>query len=202
MGYMFKKKIAKTELVTYGMGLMQEFVSAVANQSVAAGLKQQAERDEILALQNIAAVGAHNNVYVTPNDIPPEQQAIIAKASVNAHLQKTQALQVAVYTDNQVLLAELQVKEKYRGLKVSIRVLIDEPWPIDTFWRDAHGRSHLNEHGPKKVSGYIEDIDLRKNFILIRPTRAFKMINNSIQIHRVYMVDPNEMKPLVGISFS
>jgi hypothetical protein len=197
-----KKKVSKTDLVAYGMGLMQEFVSAVSNQSVALGLKHEAEQNEALAMQHIASVGAHNSIYVMPSDITEAEQASIAKASVNAHLQKTQALQVAAYTNKQVHLAELRVKEKYRGLKVTITAISDKPWPVDTFWRDKYGRTHLNERGPKKVSGYIEDIDLRKNFIVLRPTRAFKMFNNSVQFHRIFMVNPSTIMPLVAISFS
>ena len=194
--------MTKEELAAYGDELLGEFAGVIANVAVARSLEFEAERNEALAMQNIAAAGAANSVYVTPHDIPAEQQAYIAKASVNAHLQKAQAMQVAAYTDKQVHLAELRVKEKFRGLKVTAQAIITKPWPVDTCWRDKYGRYHMNEHGPRKVKGYIEDIDLKKDFIIIRPTRVFKAINNSVQFHRVYMVQPDSMKPLVTLDFS
>src|SRR6185369_9946038 len=150
---MFRKKISKTELAAYGNELLREFAGAVANRAVASSLQFEAEQNEALALQNIAAAGAANSVYVTPQDIPADQQAYIAKTSVDAHFQKAQAMQVAAYTDQQVHLAELRTKEKFRGLKVSIQVVLTDPWPVDTCRRDKYGRYHINEHGPKKVKG-------------------------------------------------
>ena len=199
---LFRKKIPKAELVIYGNDLLQEFASAVANSTVAESLKYEAEQNEAQALQNIASVGASNDMYVTPRDIPPEQQAYIAKASLDAHMQKTQAIQVAAYNDQQVHIAELHVKEKYRGLKVTVMVAITDPWPVDTCWRDSYGRYHINEHGPKKVTGIIEDIDLQKNYIILRPTKAFRTINNTIKFHRIYIVLPATLQPLVTLRFS
>jgi hypothetical protein len=200
---MFKRgKTNKTELAVYGQEMVHEFASAIANAAVANGLKYEAERNEELALQNIASVGAGNSIHVTPQDIPVDQQAYIAKASVDAHMQKVQALQVAAYTDQQVHLAELSVKEKYRDKKVTAQVLITDPWPVDTCWRDNYNRYHINQHGPKKVSGVIEDIDLRQNFIIIRPSKLSHVVNNTIEFHRVYIIKPDTMQPMVTLSFS
>lgn len=197
-----KKKITNTELATHESGLLQEFASALANHEVVDGLSYEAQQNEAMAMQQITSVNAHNNVYVTPADIPFEQQATIAKASIDAHMQKAQAMQVAAYTDQQVQQAELRVKEKYIGLKVTVKVIISEPWPVDTCYRDPQGRYHMNEHGPHKVSGYIEDINLKKDFIIIRPTRLFKAVNNTIQFHRIYMIVPGTFRPLVSLSFT
>jgi hypothetical protein len=200
---MFKHvKKTKSELATYGAGLLHEFAGAVTNTAVAASLRYEAEQNEALALQNIAAVGASNAIYITPQDIPLDQQAYIAKTSVNAHIQKAQALQVAAYTDEQVHISELHVKEHYRGRKVTAQVISTDPWPVDTCWRDARsGQYHVNEHGPKKVSGIIEDIDLRKNYIIIRPTKIAKAVNSTVQFHRVYIISPHTFQPMVTLTF-
>ncbi|CAN5456865.1 hypothetical protein BH10PAT3_BH10PAT3_7880 [soil metagenome] len=200
--FMWRKNKKESGLVARGDELVREFVSALTNASVVEGMKYEAARNEERTLRNIASASAGNNIYVRPEDIPLECQAAIAKDSVDAHMQKTQALQAESYNVSVLQAAAIEASERYEGKKVAIFVRNHSHKPVDTIWRDARtGALHINERSPRKVVGIVKEINLAKNYLIIRPTFAARAVNKTIEFHRVYIVNPADMQPLVRLEF-
>lgn len=196
------KKAGELRLKVAGDELVQDFISALTSRSIVESVKHEAAQSEDAALGGIAAADKHNNVYVTPGDISPEQQAVIAKASVNAHLQKMQAQQIEQYNADQLLAAQAAAAKKFLGCKVRVTVLDKEARPIETCWQDQRtGKLYMGSRYPKGLTGIIEGVDMSQNQIIITPTLLSRTIDKSIQYHIVYVVNPANLQPLISVSF-
>ena len=196
-----RRKQKKGELPVFGTSLVEEFVSSFNNQVLILSLKHEAEQNEQRALSSIASAGSYGAVYVLPQDIPVDQQAIIAKTSVNAHMQKAQALQAEAYSAQQQQIQEQLLRSKYVGLKVLVRVMSNSQSPVETCWRNKKtGELSYTQWSPKKLAGIIQDIDLEKNSITMRPTRLRRSMNQAVQYYRVYIMNPDNAQPMVSLT--
>jgi hypothetical protein len=192
----------KSGLIVNGDTLIQDFLTVFNNIVLVENLKYIAEQNEETTVAGISSVLPRNGVYVEPGDIAPDLKEQLATASVNAHMQKAQAQQIEKFSMTQLRELEDSAKAKYVGRKVRVQLLNRVLNPVDTHWFDTlTGRYNVNQHSPRKIVGIITDIDLNSNSILLKPTMAARAVNKSVKQHRVYIINPTGLKPLVRIRF-
>lgn len=200
MGLSLSRSSNKLSLSVSGPLLLADFKFAMNNLSTAATAKYVAERSEQDTLQTINAAAARNNVYVTPNDLSPEQQSELVRSSLNAHLQKAQSEQIVAFTDQQVAQMEAEDRSNYKGRKVRIRVTDPKFEPIESFWQDKHtGQVRQGRLKTKSIKGIIDDLSFTKNLLVLRPTLKSRLILPDRKYLVVYVINPETLVPAVEI---
>lgn len=197
-----RHKHRQTQLVHMGKSLVQEFVQAVNNEVLVLSLKNEAMHNEQRALGGVTAFSGAGNTY-EPDNIPIEQQLDIARTSMNAHMQKAQAMQAEAYNSEQLHEASKMLRERYEGHRVIVRVVSKGEKPVQSYWRDMMtGKLSATLRSPKKLSGTIEFINLAGNFIIVRPGVLAKAVNHNLEYHRVYIINPATLEPMVSLSIA
>lgn len=196
-----KKTTSDNQLVASGQLLVADFQSALVNQETAATAKLEAERSEQLAVESITYNSpGTNQVFITPRDIPEETQAAVAQASVDAHMKKVQAEQIAHYSAAQIDQMEQEDLAKYKGKKVTINVLDASAQPIETFWfNNKTGEQNQTIYKKSTIKGVIDDINLRNNLLILKPTMFSKVVLPSRKAFLVYVINPYTLSPAVSL---
>lgn len=193
-------KFKKALPATAGGTLVAEFVSAITNLSTAKTAEYAAQQSEAQATQTINAAAPHNAVYVTPDDMTPAMQAAVARSSVDAHLKKVQAQQISAYASQQLAEAEAAAKQNYKGRRVRVTVIDKAFQPLEAYWfSNKTGRASQGVVKYRSVKGIIDDLSLRNNTLLLRPTLAGRLFIPDRKYIIVYVVNPANLQPAVEI---
>src|SRR4051812_39928178 len=118
---MAKRSNQSNEIVRSGELLIEQFRSALITRATVSEAKQLATQTEQQTLQHLAAIPSAN-VFVTPQDIPPEMKDEITRSSVDAHLQKVQSEQMAAHGTVYLKQIETETLQQYKGRSVRIKV--------------------------------------------------------------------------------
>lgn len=200
---MFKKSNRQNAGYVDGQTLVQEYISALNSRVLVESMKYEAENNEQLALNSIVNAGTHHSMYTTLQDVPAYQQSDITKYSVNAHIQKAQALQAEAYNREQLINTNKTLNELYCGRRLMLNTLSKNMKPVVCYWDDnVSGTQKLSEIGPRKLVGIIDKIDVSANVLIIRPTLRARTLNRSLRFYEVYVIDPKNMQPLVNLRIS
>ena len=181
---------------------MADFESAINNIATAQTAKYVARQTEQQTMQTLNQVSAQSNaVYVTPQDIAPDVQTEIARASLDAHLKKAQAAQIDAFAEQQLAETEQADKKDYIGKKVKVTI-IDKPFkPVESYWfNDRTGQYDQGNVSFGSVKGLIQDLSFRKNLIVIKPTLRSRIIMPKRKFLFIYVINPETLKPAVDLA--
>jgi len=186
-----------------GPALITDFVAALTNRATAETAQFEAARTERDTIQAINAAAPHNAVYVTPGDMSPAMQAAVARSSVDAHLKKVQAEQITAYTEEQLRKLELATRAKYIGRRVRVGVLDPHFKPLESYWFNTRtGRESRGTLRFRNAKGIIEDLSLRNNVLILRPTIAQRLIIPDRKYIIVYPINPANLQPAVRLDLA
>lgn len=184
-----------------GGQLVAAYQSALTNRSTAYTAQQEAKLSEQRAINYISETPANNNpVFVTPTDIPQNMQDTLAKASLDAHMKKVQADQIAHTTNSELYNLEQQSKRKYISRRVQITILEPNQHPAESYWQNSKtGKVTTGQINSKKIKGTIEDIVLSKNLLILAPTKIARIFNPERKLIAIYVINPETFAPMVSI---
>lgn len=193
----------KTTTHLTGPSLLADFVAALTNRATAESAQYEAARTEQDTIQAINAAAPHNAVYVTPEDMTPAMQAAVARSSVDAHLKKVQAEQITAYTEQQLRKLELTARAKYIGRRARVTVLDPHFKPLESYWfNNRTGRESRGSLKFRTAKGFIEDLSLRNNVLILRPTMAHRLIIPERKFLIVYPINPSNLQPTVQLDLA
>lgn len=183
-----------------GPALVADFTAALTNLATAETAKYAASQTEQQTIQTINQAAPQNSVYVTPQDMSPAMQATVARSSVDAHLKKVQAEQITAYTEQQLVQMEQAARDNYIGRKVKIKVLDRQFKPLEALWFSSKtGHSSQTAVKYKQIKGVVDDLSLRKNAVVLRPTITSKLFIPDRKFIIVYVINPANLQPAVEI---
>lgn len=187
------------DLVVTGDTLVAEFLAALTNLTAVETAKFAANQSEQDAIMNIAS--ATTGLYVNPEDIPAGAQENMVKASVDAHIKKVQAAQLASFSTSQLGQMELDAKDRYVGKKVVVEILQPEVQPIESYWfNNKTGEYTVGNIKSSSIKGIIEDLSLAQNTLLLRPTMGSRLLLPARKQYAVFVVNPMDLTPAVRIT--
>lgn len=188
-------------LVTSGDALVADFQSAIANLVTMETAQYAAELSERAAIQTIqTADRGSNGLYVTPRDIPDAAQQLLLHSSVDAHIKKVQAQQIASYTAGQIAELEATDIKTYLGKKIQVDVIDQEIGAVESYWHDDKtGKESRGVIKAKTVKGIIEELSFSKNLLVIKPLLASRLILSARKFFLVSVINPTTLSPLVSI---
>lgn len=188
-------------LANNGDQLISDYLSALVNRSTTYSANNLAKQSEQLAEEYIASTPVISNpLFVTPQDIPENMQSTIAKASLDAHMKKIQAQQIAAKSAQQIQQMELNDKHNYVGKKVEVTILDMDKKPLESYWQNAKtGKITNNTVTKKKVKGIIEDIVFNKNLLVLKPTKLSQLFNPERKFFAIYVINPDTLNPMISL---
>ena len=180
-----------------GTALVADFVTAITNLSTTATAQFMAEQSERATIQTIESMGVGG--YVQANDMPTVSQQEMVKSSLDAHVKKAQADQIATFTAIQLQQMENQDK-RYRGKKITVNIIDPDFSPVESYWLDVNtGEYSTGILKSRQVKGVIEDIVLSKNIIILKPTMLSKLLFPSRKYFAVYVINPETLQPAISL---
>ena len=197
---MFRKNRGPRPVIS-GELLISDFISAMTNLSTAETAKYVAQRTEQETMEALRSIGANTNpVFLTPADIDPAAQQHIARASLDAHLQKAQSEQISAFTDQQVGRMEADDRANYRGKKVQVTIIDRDFKPVESVWEDKRtGQVRTGIIKKGSIKGSIEEIDFRGNRLIIKPSLSGRLLVPDRKYFFVYPVNPVTLQSAVQI---
>jgi hypothetical protein len=194
--------ISKKELQNYGDYLVSDFQNSFMTKLTIETSKAQAKISEVDALDKIANYKNPNDIYLSPTDLPVDDKESIQNASLDAHLKKVQASQIENYGNQKISELKNEVDTKYRNRKIKITVLNKKIKPIHNAWIDSrYGRIYYVKNIGNSVSGSILEVNLKENFIKVRPNIGRKLINHNLDHYIIEVLNPADFSPLIKIKF-
>lgn len=188
------------KVILNGQLLVADFQSAFANLVTMETAKYAAEQSEQATMQTLQTAGANNGIYVTPHDIPANAQEVLVRSSLDAHIKKVQAQQIASYTAAQISQLEIDDIAKYQGKKVQITVRDLEIGAVESYWYDQKtGQESRGVIKAKTIKGTIEELSFKKNLLVIKPLLASRILLSARKYFLVSVINPETLAPLISI---
>lgn len=196
-----ENKSSNSGLVVSGELLVADFQSALVNMATADTAQFEAKRSEQIAVQAIADSPHDSNpIFITPRDIPAETQAAVAQASVDAHLKKVQAEQIASFSAAQIAQMEQEDEVKYKGKKVTIDIIDGSSQPVESIWFDNKtGQYQQTIYKKSSCKGTIQEISLTRNVLVLKPSFVSSLILPARKLFAVYVINPQTLSPAVRL---
>jgi hypothetical protein len=160
-----------------------------------------ANSQEKSIIEQLNSAGTKNGVFVTKNDIPESSEDQLIQASMNAHMSKVQSTQLSEKTIAKVTELEAWARSVFIGTKVTIKKLNSKSDCIDAvIFNKQTGEYRTSVYNKSTVKGYINDIQLNKNLLVISPTMTAKFINPNRHLFYVYVVNTQNLTSEITIS--
>jgi hypothetical protein len=188
---------SKDKPMLSGQALINDYLTVLVSVATVEHANYQAQHSEESALDylNNAASGS----FLDPSNIPTDSQSTITRASLDAHIKKAQALQIESASAVQVAAILEQDQKDYKGKKVRVDVLNKNKKPVENLWFDKYKGYQKGNYNRSSVSGYIENVYLDKNVLILKPTRTSRLVTPNLQNLIVYIINPDDLSPLVEI---
>ena len=181
--------------------LVAEFQNALITIATIQNSKSQAILSEAEALKKLDSYTKSNNMYLTPRDVPIDDQDILKYSSLDAHLRKVQSKQIENYGTHVISEQEQSILASYKGKKVIIKALNKEERPFNNQWIDRYtGSPYYVENISKSITGIIDDVILSQNLMILSPTIGRKLINKSLNKYYIEVINLNDFLPMITIS--
>jgi hypothetical protein len=135
-----------------------------------------------------------------PQNITPAMAESIAKNSVDAHIKKAQATQIQQFTTAQV--AQLQQDDiaKYKGRKVRVTRLVDNPNVFAPLWADKYtGELRESQFKGRIITGTIDDLTFGQNVLVLKPMLVSRTMLPGRKYFVVRVIDVQSLAPAVKI---
>lgn len=182
-----------------GTQLLADFQSAFISLSTIAAAQYQAQASEETIAQELAS--ATGGGYLNPGALNPAAQESLSHASLNAHVMKVQAQQMRQLGEEQINSLQIELAALYGSRKITVSALPgSDRTPFDAVWFDNYDGFRSNEYKTHSLSGRITEINLRKNYIALKPKMVARLFNQQLTSYIVYVINPDTMEPAVSIS--
>lgn len=185
---------------TSGDFLLADFQTAIAALATADYAQSQAQQTENAVMSELNALGGQN--YLNPGAINPVRQEDIGRASLNAHVMKVQAAQIQRLSQGQLNTLQAEATAQYVGKKVTITALEGVESPFDAVWFNDQTGYRSNPYNKLTISGKIEDVQLAKNLLIVKPKLLPRLINRDFTAYYAYVINPGSLQPAVSITLS
>ena len=180
-----------------GIELLASFQSALLSSATVDAAKAAAESSEATTLSYLDTVSQGS--FLQPENIPGTTHESIARASVDAHIKKVQAKQIADLNDQQMTQAQKELLRSYVGRQARISPLNPRFQAIRSIWFDIRNGYREGVVSRGSVSGIIDDMRLDEGILILSPRGLNKLLNSSLRSYVVQVVDPGSLQPLVNI---
>lgn len=174
--------------------LIADFQTVVLALAMKDAAMDEANRSENELMDYLGMVS--RGTYLQPATLAQNEQKLITQASVDAHLKKAQAEQVATMSESQVR-ALVADSKRWVGQKVQIRALDASKQPFRGHYFDKSHGNRLSELRTREVSGVIEEVLMEQNALILRPSVLRKWAQTGLQAYVVTLIDPSNFTPLV-----
>lgn len=180
--------------------LVADFQSAFAALATAQYAASEAEHSESAVVSELQSFSSQS--YLNPGSINPVRQNDIGRASLNAHVMKVQAAQLQQLSLEQLETLQAQISADYVGRKVRVTTLRGQESPIDAVWFNDQTGYRSNVYKKTVISGTIAEVNLAKNLLVLKPKLLPRIINREFTAYFVYVIDPVDLQPAVGIDLA
>lgn len=180
-----------------GQQLVADYQSTLLSMATAQAAEFEAKRSEDDLINNLVATSAGN--YLNPEGMNEDLGNNAARASLDAHIKKIQAEQIKSMSSVQLQDMIDKDQQDYKGKKVSISVIDKEFQPIEAMWFDQRKGYTNSIYKVKKIEGFIEEILLDKNALIIKPKLLRRLIVNDLKYFAIFVINPTSLEPAVEI---
>ncbi len=184
--------------VPSGQTLLANFQNVFVSKATLETAHYEADRSEDELLQHLQSVSS--GAYLQPTALAVDNQDAITKASLDAHIKKVQADQLDSMSAFQFQQLQQESQSTFVGHKVRVSVRLPQRQPIEAVWFDQHNGYRNSPLKRKLISGTIKEVILDKNVLIIKPSIRSRLLNSSLQNYVVYVIDPDNLLPMVDIA--
>lgn len=176
--------------------LIDDFTLAAHEVSAMYTAANSAVVSEQQTQQLVEQLYARNGLYVTPHDMSLETQSEFTARSADTQLKKLQSAQISAATKLQLEEMEAQLIKDFKGKKVTFTALTGQFQPFDALWQNVRtGKPESVTLTAKQITGYIYDISLEQNLVLLTPGFLQRKINPNRKLFMVYVINPGTLQP-------
>lgn len=181
-----------------GQQLVTDFRTVFQSLVMSESAQYAAETSEAELLQRLD--GAGRNSYLNPGTLDTSDRSDLSIESLDAHIKKVQAHQIDELKDAQIAQIQAEDTASYAGKKVVVTLLGSED-AVESVWRDNtyEGGFRIGIVRRKQITGYIQEIALDKNALILRPTSGRRLFSGGLENYVVYVVNPDTFEPMVTI---
>jgi hypothetical protein len=180
--------------------LVADFNTAVANIITMDVAQAEALRSEASVTAALSYTAATNGAFLQPQNISPAMAESIAKNSVDAHIKKAQASQIQQFTTAQVAQLQQEDLTKYKGRKVRVTRLNNNPDVFIPLWADKYtGQLRNGQLKGRIVTGTVDDLSFEQNVLVLKPLLAARTILPGREFIVVHVIDLTTLAPAVKI---
>lgn len=185
------KQLANASLIT-------AFESVATNLSAMYTAQFSAKRSEQETVQILEQLGAHNGLYLTPEDIPDDVKEQLTRTSLDAHLQKVQSEQITAVAMQQLHGQEQDLQRNFIGKKISLRAVDTVFKPFESAWTDGAGQMKTSALKTNHLKGIIDSILLEQNLLVLRPSLSLRLISPNTKSYLVHVINPETLTAAVS----
>ena len=192
---MARKKPDKTANTLSGAALLADFQSAFVSAATIEAAKFEAERSEDELLSHLNDVSG--STYLNPGNLDSDEQNMIARASLDAHVKKIQARQLDALSQSQLQQQITLDRQTYKGKRLKVTILQKNNGAVESVWFDRQTgyRHSVVKYG--KITGIIDEVLLDRNLLVLKPTLKSRVLASSLRYYMVYPIDPSQLAPAV-----
>lgn len=194
MKFFKRNQIAKS---VSGPLLVADFKTAVANLTTMHTAQFLAKQSEQAVL---GVIGEAARMVTTPNGQNNVVNQETIQQSLDAHVKKVQAEQIASVALRDTTEHELIDSQQYKGKKVIVTAIHGFDTPFEAAWlNEQTGEYKVNSYRTKSIRGTIDDLSLSKNIIVIKPTFLSLTLTPARKYFLVHVIDIHSLEPAVSI---
>ncbi len=182
---------------TSGPALLNDFLAAYVALATVETARYEAEQSEASALDYLNHAGSGR--FLHPGAIPEDSQTKITRASLDAHIKKVQAQQLAKYSRSELEEMQQHAQQLYRGLRVRVTNPSGRRDVIESVWYDKQRGYRTGIYLKASVSGIIDEVLLREGILVLRPRKHWRLLNPSLTGYYIHVIDPIKMAPRVHL---
>ncbi len=195
------RKKANYEIIN-SKALIADFQTANMLLQAISNANYQANQAENATLDRFSNYKHQGDPYVKPQDLPFEDDKSLTHASLNSHLQKVQSKQIEQHGLQTIRDLENNALNNYIDKKVTIRTLDNKNHPFHNSWLDQRtGENYFGNNHNKSISGKIIEINLTKNYIILKPSAGRQFVNKALRGYLSEVINYSTGIPFVEIEF-
>jgi len=187
--------MSKDHIPISGRKLVADFQSALISRATSEAAQYEAKRSESELLGQLAS----NGPYLNPVNLSETEGDQVARASLDAHIKKVQAEQLKTLSSKQLQSTVMEDTLAYKGKKVRITALAKDFRPFDILWFNSQHGYRSNEFKKSSLEGTIEELELDKNMLIIKPKFIRRLVTSDLKNFIVYVINPSTLEPAVEI---
>jgi hypothetical protein len=187
---------------TAGQAIIAQFTAAATNLSAAFTAKAYATKAESDTLRMLEQLQSSNGLYVTAEDIPDSQKSQLVATSLDSHLKKVQSEQIEMSVYQQTVNDQKELDTFLKGKYVTLEAIATNE-PFQTVWQNAqNGALTTHRIKAKSIKGYVEEVSLENNYMLIRTTSMSRLLQPRRLFYVAHVIQPATLMPMISMSIS